>query len=428
MGANFEPEVPVNLSFLPDLPPPMSDPLLFSVLLVAGMLGGEAARHLRLPRVVGYVGAGFAIAPLAAATSLAPLLDGARIFVDIALGLVLFDLGRRMDLAWMKRDWTLAATGLAECAATFGLVFATLVALDFHALKAGLAAAIAVASSPAVLLVAVRDDRAEGQVTERALNLVALNSLVASILVTILLASVHYEVKLDLDVAFLHPLYLFLGSIALGGAMAAAARTLARGVGRSPELHFIVLAGLLVGAVGIAQALKLSVILALLTFGLFVRNDERRHDLLEVDLGRASRLFYIVLFVITGASLPLTAFEAAGWMAVAFIGARAAGKFLGVLLATPLGGLNPRQAAGLAAALLPMSSLPLLLQHDIAKLFPDFGQTLAAVVIAGVLVMELVGPFAVQWGLRFAGETLPDPGTAPEAQHGAAAARASNGF
>ena len=38
-----------------------------------------------------------------------------------------------------------------------------------------------------------------------------------------------------------------------------------------------------------------------------------------------------------------------------------------------------------------------------------FGQQLTAVVLAGVIVMELVGPIATQWGLRFAGESAPLP-------------------
>jgi Kef-type K+ transport system membrane component KefB len=413
----------VNLEFLPQLPLPASQPLLFGLLLVAGMLGGEAARIARLPRVVGYVVVGLAIAPLAAALGFGPLIAEARFFVDIAVGLVLFDLGRRMDLDWMRRDWTLAATGLVEGVATFGLVFAALAALDFPALEAGLAAAIAMASSPAVLIVAVRDDRAQGQVTERSLSLVALNTLVASIIVTILLATVHLEVRLDLWSAVFHPMYLFAGSILLGGAMATGARLLARAVERTPEMHFTVIAGALVAAIGVAQALKLSLILALLALGMFARNDRRRHDLLDVDLGKASRLFYIVLFVVTGASLPPSALAVAGWAAAAFVGARLAGKVLGVLLAAPLGGLRPRQCLALAAALLPMSSVALLMQHEIVRIFPEFGATLSAVVLSGVLVMELAGPVALQWGLRLAGESLPPPeraGTRSPAGEGSA--------
>ncbi len=399
----------MDLRFLPDLPLTLSYPLLFGVLLVAGMLGGEVARHLRLPRLVGYVLVGFAIAPVAAAMNIGPLLDEARIFVDIGLGLVLFDLGRRMDIAWLKRDWTLAASGVAESLLSFGLVFAALSWLGIAPLMAGLAAAIAMATSPAVVLLIAQDTRSEGQVTERALTLVALNSLLASVVVTMLTASVHYEARLDLDTAVLHPLYLFAGSLALGGVMAQAARLLARQVERSPELHFTLVAGLILASVGIAQMGKLSVILALLALGMFARNDRNRHDLVNVDLGRASRLFYIVLFVITGASLPLSSFEVAGWAAFAFIGARAAGKFLGVLAFAPIGGMKWRQAVGLGAALLPMSALALLLVYDVTGLYPEFGQQLTAVVLAGVIVMELVGPLATQWGFRFAGESAPQP-------------------
>jgi NhaP-type Na+/H+ or K+/H+ antiporter len=403
----------MDTRFLPSLPLELNYALLFGVLLVAGMLGGEAARQLRLPRIIGYVLVGFLIAPVAAAMNIGPLLEEARIFVDIALGLVLFDLGRRMDLAWVKRDWTLAASSAGECALTFGAVFATLAWLDFSPLQAGLAAAIAMATSPAVVLLVAQDTRAEGQVTERALTLVALNSLLASVVVTMLLASVHYEVRLDLDTAVLHPLYLFVGSIAVGGAMATIARVIARKVERSPELHFTLIAGLVVAAVGFAQMTKLSVILALLAFGLFCRNDVRRHDLLSVDLGRASRLFYVVLFVITGASLPLAAFESAGWLAGAFVLARALGKMAGVLAFAPWGAVRVGQALGLGAALLPMSSLALLLQHDVARLYPEFGQHLAAVLLASLAVMELAGPIAVQWGLRFAGDADPAPEGGP---------------
>ena len=400
----------MDTSFLPTFPPQLSYALLFGVLLLAGMLGGEGARALRLPRIVGYVFVGFALAPLAAAMNLGTLIEEARIFVDIALGLVLFDLGRRMDLEWIKRDWTLAASGLAESGLCFGLVFAAMSALDFTPLDAALAAAIAMGTSPAVVLITVQDLKAQGQVTERALNLVALNSLVASILVTILLASVHFEVGLDMDRAVLHPLYLFVGSLALGGVVASLARLLARQVERSPELHFTLIVGLVVGAVGVAQTLKLSVILALLAFGLFARNDERRHDLLNVDLGRGSRLFYIVLFVITGASLPVTAFEAAGWVSLAYVGARAAGKFLGVLAFAPFG-LSARQGVALGAVLMPMSSLALLMQNEIARLYPAFSQNFGAVVLAGVIVMEFLGPVAVQWGLKFAREAKPQTET-----------------
>jgi hypothetical protein len=79
----------------------------------------------------------------------------------------------------------------------------------------------------------------------------------------------------------------------------------------------------------------------------------------------------------------------------------------GVLALAAPGGLRVRQAIGLGAAVLPMSSLALLMQHDIARLFPEFGAELSAVLLSAILVMEIAGPLAAQWGLRFAGDVLP---------------------
>ena len=397
----------MSSTFLPSLPLQFSYPLLFAVLLVAGMLGGELARASRLPRIVGYVVVGMVFGPLGNAMSFVPLLDVARVFVDLALGLVLFDLGRRMDLQWMKREWTLAATGLAESLLAFGAVFATLLWFEVGAVKAGIAAAIAMATSPAVVLLVVQDTKAEGQVTERALNLVALNSLLASIVTTILLASAHLEARVDVEVALLHPAYLFLGSLALGAAVASVARLIARTVEKTRDLHFALIAGMVVGAVGLAIMLKLSVILALLAFGLFSRNDSRSHDLLNVNLAPSSRLLYIVLFVITGASLPFSALVAAGGAGLALAAARLAGKFVAVLALAPFGHLRLRQAVGLALALAPVSTFALLLQHDVLRQYPEFADV-STVFLAAILVMEFLGPVAVQAGLRLAGETAPD--------------------
>ena len=308
----------------------------------------------------------------------------------------------------MRRDWSLLASGLAESLLTFITVFVVMEALDFRPVLAGLAAAIAMTTSPAVLLLIIHDTRSEGQVTERAINLTALNGLLASVIVTLMLGSAHYESRMSIETAVLHPLYLFGGSLVLGAIMAWAARVIARAIERDREVHFSLLAGLVVAAVGLATLLKLPVIIALLSFGLFARNDERGYALLNVNLAPIGRLLYIVLFVITGASLPADALTVGFWGGMALVGARIFGKMVGVLAVAPLGGLRMRQALGLGLALMPMSSLTLLLQHDIARLFPAFGAELSAIYLAAIIVMEVAGPLAVQLGLRLAGETLPE--------------------
>jgi Kef-type K+ transport system membrane component KefB len=224
-----------------------------------------------------------------------------------------------------------------------------------------------------------------------------------------MLGSAHYAAsRVDVETAILHPLYLFVGSLSVGALMAAFTRVIARSVERSSDMHFTLVAGMVTAVVGVATLLRLPVFLALLAFGLFARNDERGHDLLNVNLAPVGRLLYIVLFVITGASLPLSGLGAALGLGLAFILARCAGKFVGVLLFAALGGLRVRQALGLGLALTPMSTLALLMAHDIGGLFPTFERDVGPIFMAGLLIMEIVGPFAVQVGLRIAGETLPD--------------------
>ena len=395
-------------NILPSLPLELSYPLLFGALLVAGMMGGELARFLKLPRIIGYVLVGFVIGPIANAMGMKMLIDEARIFVDLSLGLVLFELGRRMDIRWMRRDLSLAATGIAESTLTFGAVFATLLAFDISPVKAGLAAAIAMTTSPAVILFMTHETRSEGQVTERAINLVALNGLFASVLVTVLLGSAHFARDLDVESAVFLPFYLLVGSLLVGAAMAGFTRIVARAVERTSDVHFTLILGMVAAAVGVASILNLPVILALLAFGLFARNTERGHDLLTVSLAPVGRLLYIVLFVITGASMPLSALATGGGMAVALIAARAAGKFLGAFAMAPLGGLSFKQATGLGLALLPMSTLALLMYHDISRLFPGFGRDVGAAFVTAIIVMEIIGPVAVQLGFRLARESVSD--------------------
>src|SRR5262249_57287153 len=96
-------------TFLPHFPPPASPLALFGLLLIAGVIGGELAQRLaRLPRIVGYVLTGMILGASGFKVLDAKLVDDAWIFVEIGLGLVLFELGLRLDFAWLKPGrWTL---------------------------------------------------------------------------------------------------------------------------------------------------------------------------------------------------------------------------------------------------------------------------------------------------------------------------------
>src|SRR4249919_849815 len=107
-------------TFLPQLPLSASPLALFGLLLVAGVIGGELVRRvLKLPRIVGYVATGMLLGASGLKVLDEELTAEAWIFVDIALALILYELGLRLDFSWLRRDRWLLATGLAESALSF---------------------------------------------------------------------------------------------------------------------------------------------------------------------------------------------------------------------------------------------------------------------------------------------------------------------
>ena len=392
-------------NFLPTFPLPTNPLLLFGLLLLAGVVGGELAkRALRLPRVVGYVLTGLLLSGVGLLD--AKIVGESWIFVDIALGLILFELGRRLDFSWFRRDPWLAATGVLESALSFALVFGALVYFDVRPIYAAVAASIAIATSPAVVMVVAQELKAEGQVTERALSLVAINNVTAYVTATMLLAWLHHEYHAGWTTMVLHPVYLLAGSLLLGYLASLVVVGLGRWLGKSERGHSVVALALVIVTVGLAKALELSVVLSLLAFGVLSRSLDKRHDLMPFEFGRIGEMFVVVLFVVGGATLRMNELVAGGTLALVFILARFVGKSIGVLTLTYFSGVRRGAAGLLCLTLTPMSGLAISMVQGTTNIYPEFGAQLAAIVLSAVLIMELIGPVAVQFALRRAGEAV----------------------
>jgi Kef-type K+ transport system membrane component KefB len=403
---------------LPALPLSEGPLVLFGLLLLAGLIGGELARRaLALPKITGYVLIGLLLGPAGADWLDHSLMAASDAILDFAVGLVLFELGQRLDLRWLQRDRWLAVTGIAEAGLSFACMYFVLVWFGIEPLFAAFAAAIGMATSPAVVLLVAKEMKAEGQVTERALCLTAMNGVIAFITVTLLTSLVHIEYRAGFRMALLHPAYLLLGSVLLGYLAARLTLLGARLLGRFEDRQFAMLVGLLMLTVGAAEVLKLSVLVALITFGILARNLDRQHQLMPIRTGNAGQIFYVVLFVVMGAGLKPAELATGGLIAVVFVLSRFAGKSLGVLLFAPLSRLRRGSAGMLSLALVPMSGMALVLAQGPGNLYPEFSAKLSAVVLSAAVILELVGPLAVQFALRHAGETE----VMPEARYGSPA-------
>lgn len=379
--------------------------LLFGGLLLLGFTGAAlAARTKRVPGITGMLVVGFIAGPSVLGLVDRPMLSEARIFVDVALGLILFQLGLMLDVRDFLRERVVWLTAAAESVATFLIVFAALATIGIGRLNAGLAAAVAVSSSPAVLLLVVRELNASGPVTALSLKLVAFNNVMAFLLFSSLLPILHYEQQAGLIDSIGRPLLILAGSALLGLVLGYAMIQFAKRLLKPGAEPFSLVVAVVLLALGLAKALALSPLLGLLAMGLAVRNLDSQEHLQDVQFGRGGELFFLILFVFAGANLHVDHLMNALVPVLVFITARFAAKSLAVATVTRLNGFPIRSSALAGFTLLPMAGMAIGLVQSTEALYPEFATTLSALVLGAVAILETIGPVATEFALKQVGE------------------------
>lgn len=394
------------LHFLPGWPLAAGPLLWVAVLLLAAILAGEGMRRfLRSSRVIGYLAVGALLGPSVGAVIDASTVAQLRIFVDIAVGMLLFELGQRVDLGWLRRNPSLLAASIIEALLTFLLVYLALTFLKVTPINAAAAALLAVATSPAVVMTVVKDLRAQGQVTERVILFTALNTAYAVTGLALIMGLLHYQSHRPLVTMVLHPLYLLAGSLLLGGALAIVMLNVLRLFGRRPAFQFSATVALVLLTVAAATILKLSVPLALLLLGVLGRLFDRERHFVSLKFGETAMLFIVLLFALAGASLDFSGWAAAAPLALVFIAARLIGKSLPILVLSAASSLTLRKSALVCLGLLPMSGLSLLLLHELLAQAPALATEVGPALYLAITLLAFIGPLAVEFALRRAGET-----------------------
>ncbi|OGT18798.1 MAG: hypothetical protein A2V90_06040 [Gammaproteobacteria bacterium RBG_16_57_12] len=395
------------MNFFPTWPLEINAFLVFGLLVVAGLIGGELARRSRyLPRITGFIAIGFVLGPGLLGLITPEMLNLARLFVDVALGLILFHLGRLLDASHLWRERPLLAASFFEAVLSFGALFGVLYFLGITPVLAALAAAIGISSSPAVVLLVVRELNASGPLTDRAVTLVALNNILSFLAFTALLPFLHYAQEADWGTILLQPLYKLLLSLLLAWLLCRVLLWLARWLGPGAGMQFALIIGVVISGVGLAKLLNASPLLMLLALGVLSRNLDHNKVVAPVDFGHGAELFFIILFVAAGANLHVDDLMTAGVASVAFVVARFLGKGLGVLVLIPV--LGARKSLLIGGTLVPMAGMAIGLTQTAAEMYPAFAATLTAIVLGAIAILETIGPVATVYALKKSGEVSPE--------------------
>ena len=395
-----------RLFFLPPFPESIDSLALFSLLLVIGLLIGEWLHaHAGWPKVIGYVLAGIIFGPSLLGWISIEALAQARPIADAALGLLMMEVGRRLDLSWLRRNPELIRSTLSDIGLSFALIFLfTLSVVGLSPAWAAATAAVTMASAPAVVLLTIEESKAQGQVTERIILHTAIASAASFVAFAIVLGVVHAEQSEDWLNAVVHPLWVSVGALLvawLGSRLALSiARTLPK---RSLAQVFVLVASALL-AVGIARMLAVPVFLTLFLMGVLLASRDPQQTLRYTQLPEGHWLLAIILFVIVGASLPWPAFTwLNGLQALGLLLVRAAAKMAALAW---FGGSNLAKPKRLLVGMgiQPLSATAVFMAYEIVGLYPEIGRSALTLSLFAAAIMELAGPALCRLALRKSGE------------------------
>ena len=394
--------------FLPSWPLQADAILLAALTLVSAALAGEGLfKFFGWPRIIGYSLIGMIAGAMGFAIQAGTLVRDRSAFAivfDMGMALLLFEVGGRVNLSWLRANPWLLATSIAEATLTFIAVTVLIISLGYDATLATAAAIIMVATSPAVVMRVTAEFKAQGQLSERLLLLAALSTVYAVVAQKFLLGWLHHAYGHNLWAALLHPLYVFGGSALLAFVLAWAVALFEPHIDLRDEHASLLVLGLLLLMIALLRAFELPVLLTPLLAGMWLRHRAARPLVWPRHFGSVGGVLVLLLFVITGMSLSWSSVLGGGVVALAIVAVRSLAKISVLVLLGRPSGLSMRQSFALGVALCPMSGVAFALTAEIAARYPEFGATLAAMVFSTIAILELLGPLAVKWSLRRSGE------------------------
>lgn len=367
-------------------------------LALAWVTGELLHRRLKIPRVSTYCFIGFILG--AAQTGFLPQPVGRQILLpaDIAFGLILFELGYRINLHWLRTNPWLGITSITESTCSFIAVFIIARLSEIPLAPALLLAALAIPTSPAVVLRVANDLRSSGQVTERMLHLAAFNCVLAVVVFRIASGCLTISSSGNILHALWNSLMVLFVSAGIGVFFGVAVPAILRKSGDINRNATIAFAIAVILLTVLTRTLDLSPLLATLAFGAVARNRRIALSQAERNFGSLGDLMTLYLFVFVAAILDWRKASLGVGMGLAIIAVRIMTKTAITTLFARLSGITWRKGALTGLTLTPLSVFAVLLPEQ-SRYFELNLPNEMAPITAIILLLGIIGPIVTQFSL-----------------------------
>jgi Kef-type K+ transport system membrane component KefB len=386
----------------------LSWPFAITLAWLAGEFG---QRWTGLPRISFYGLVGFLLAAPQLGVLPRPEAGTVLLLADIAFGLILFELGYRINLRWLHTNPWIGVAGLVEALLSFVAVYFIARSFGAPGINALMLASLSMATSPATVVRVINEQKSSGQVTERALHLCALNCVLAVFAFNASIGLWIFRTSEDVGEALWNSLVVLGVSAFTGAVFGLVVPAVLRMLGKLAYDATVAFALAVILLVAITYTFGLSPVVATLAFGLMARHRRVAFSQAERNFGALGELLTVLLFVFAASTLDWRKVVAGGVMAAVLVVARLLAKLAGVTAFAHLSGISWRKGALTGVALAPLSVFVILLiehaRHAGVQVVEEL-RSIAAV----TMLLEVFGPIILQRALVWARE-------APESRHAA---------
>jgi len=375
--------------------------------LMIAFVIGLTLQRFRIPKLYGAV-----IAGLLLGASGGGFIDGALLtqfqeLLNGAAALVLFEVGRKMDLAWLLRS---GRQGASLLLATLARGAAAAVTLGLLGLPWGAAifiGSILIAVNPVIHSSMVADENASGTSTFATSNMVGLSNFVALLALGVTLAWTRTH-GLDASGDFWTELLRQGGKLVVGALIAVLSYGVYALATRLCKVPATLRPGMLLAALlidlGLCSVMSASALLSLLLMGVLLRNAEKRDNVFQAQLKTAQDIGYVLLFLMSAALVDLQELLH-GWTIVAALTVFAVRLAATRLALWPGTAWDRRKQHAMALSMCSLVSYGGLVVDNTLNAYTGLDAASTAVMGALLALNVLLAPGLTWLGLHLAGET-----------------------
>jgi Kef-type K+ transport system membrane component KefB len=375
--------------------------------LMLALVIGLTLQRFRIPKLYGAVIAGLLLGATGGGFIDRALLTQFQELLNGAAALVLFEVGRKMDLAWLLRS---GRQGASLLLATLLRGAASAIALGLLGLPWGAAifiGSILIAVNPVIHSSMVADENASGTSTFATSNMVGLSNLVALLALAVTLAWTRSHGP-DAGGDFATELMRQGGKLVVGALIAVLSYGVYAVATRACKVPATLRPGMLLAALlidlGLCSVMSASALLSLLLMGVLLRNAEKRDNVFQAQLKTAQDIGYVLLFLMSAALVDLQQLLH-GWAILAAVTVFAVRIAATRLALWPGTAWDTRKQHAMALSMCSLVSYGGLVVDNTLNAYTGLDATSTAVMGALLALNVLLAPGLTWVGLHLAGET-----------------------